>query len=228
MSSPFAGCANTSNLHWKYGYAVQPDTIEVWNPTSPVLDAESYLDCWLDRGARIGLTGGSDSHWASITAVQGVGNPTTWVFAKGRTRRDVQAALRAGRTSVTRFPPAQGGAPLLIEARGADGIWSSAIGETVRPGTAMRIVSESPASTGLVTVRANSGDLVLDQPLTPGGELDFTAPGHGWMRAILHTVGSAGEAAPDCHHELGQSEPASDCAYDSSLLGLTSPAYVAG
>ena len=226
ISSPFSSCANTGGLHWKYGYAVQPDTIEVWNPTSPVLDAETYLECWLNRGAHIGVTGGSDSHWTSITAVQGVGNPTTWVFAKGRSRRDVLAALRAGRTSVTRFPPSEGGAPLLLEAKGADGTWSTAVGDTVAPGTPMRVRSQSPATTGLVTVRANGTAVVADQPLAPGGEVDFTAPDHGWMRAILHTVGSAGESAPDCHHELGQSEPASDCAYDHSLLGLTSPAYV--
>jgi hypothetical protein len=227
ISAPFASCANTAGLHWKYGYDVRPDTIEVWNPTSPVLDAEAYLECWLDRGAHIGVTGGSDSHWKSLDAVQGVGNPTTWVLARGRTSRDVLSALRAGRTSVTRTPPNQGGAPLLLEARRADGTWANAIGETIAPGTAMRVRSESAVAAGLATVRANGQSLVLDTPLPPGGTVDFTAPDHGWVRAILHTFGSAGESAPDCHHELGQSEPASSCAYDHSLLGLTSPAYVA-
>lgn len=226
ISAPFSGCADTAGLHWQYGYAVQPDTIEVWNPTSPVLDAEAYLECWLNRGAHIGVTGGSDSHWASTVPDQGVGNPTTWVFARRRTARAVLAALRAGRTTVSRYPPGEGGAPLLIEARRAGGTWSSALGETVAPGTAMRVVSRSASVAGLVTVRADGQALVADQPLVPGGEVDFTAPAHGWMRAILHAVGSQGEAAPDCHHELGQSEPASDCAYDLSLLALTSPVYV--
>ena len=225
MAAPFASCANTSGLHWEYGYDVEPDTMEIWNPTSPVLDAEVYLECWLNRGARIGVTGGSDSHYTGLAPVQGVGNPTTWVFAQGRTQRDVLAARRAGRTSVTRTPPGQGGSPLLLEARRADGTWVDAIGQTVAPGTAMRVTSAQGA--GLATVRANGEALVLDQPLTPGTPIEFTAPASGWVRAILHTVGSAGASAPSCAHELGQEEPASSCAYDHSLLGLTSPAYIA-
>lgn len=228
IASPFSDCAGTEGLHWGYGYEVRPDTIEVWNPTAPVLDAERYLECWLARGARIGVTGGSDSHWVTTAAIQGVGNPTTWVLARHRTPAAVLAALRAGRTSVSRLPPAQGGAPLLLQVRGAHGAWRNAIGTEVAPGAPMRVVSRSALAAGLVTVRANGGPLlVADAPLPPGGAVEFAAPPGGWMRALLHPLGSAAQGVPECAHESGQSSPVSLCAYDHTLLALTSPAYVA-
>jgi predicted metal-dependent phosphoesterase TrpH len=224
--SPFS-CDNLDGMHWSYGFAVQPDTIEVWNLSSRTAEAELYLECWLDRGVRMGVTGGSDSHWTGTAAVQGVGNPTTWVLAGSRTRRGVLAALRSGRTSVSRLPPAEGGAPLLLEARTARGDWVQAIGETVRPGTAMRVRSTSPATAGLVTVRANSADVMAEAPLVAGGSVTFTAPGRGWVRASLHPVGGPSRSLPDCGHELPSTPvPTSLCPYDATLLGLTSPAYV--
>ena len=79
-----------------YGYDVRPDTLEVWNLTSSIQFAETYWECWLERGAHVGATGGSDSHWLSTAAVQGVGNPTTWVFARDRSRDAILEAIRAG------------------------------------------------------------------------------------------------------------------------------------
>jgi hypothetical protein len=219
-------CNHLDGMHWQYHFDVRPDTVEVWNLSSRTADAEAYYECWLQRGEHVGLTGGSDSHWTSTIAVQGIGNPTTWVFAKRRTRAAVLAALRAGRTSVTRTPPAEGGGPLLLEAR-VGGNWVPAIGETVAPGTPMRVRSESPATTGFVTVRANSADVVTDALLAPSQTVEFTAPSHGWVRARLHSIGEASKQPPDCGHEVGDNPiPTSLCAYDETLLGLTSPAYV--
>jgi predicted metal-dependent phosphoesterase TrpH len=227
FSSPSVECDHLDGMHWEYGYDVRPDTIEVWNLTASVHDAEAYLDCWLARGARIGLTGGSDSHWTGTAAAQGVGNPTTWIFARSRTTRAILTALRHGRTSVTRVPPSQGGAPLLLEARADDGSWAQAIGDKVRPGTAMRVRSASPAMGGAVTVRANGAELVSDARMAPGGSVEFVAPGSGWMRATLHTLGSPAKSAPDCAHEVNQQDiPTSVCAYDATMLAMTSPAYV--
>ncbi|MFL5846833.1 MAG: CehA/McbA family metallohydrolase [Solirubrobacteraceae bacterium] len=226
---PFASCnQDPGSLHWTYGYDVSVDSIEVWNPTASVSDAEAYLECWLQRGARVAATGGGDSHWASTVAAQGVGNPTTWVLADSRSAAGILAAIRAGRTSISRLAPAQGGAPLLLEVRDADGSWANAIGEDVAPGAAMRVRSQSAPASGLVTVRANGLDLVHEAVLRPGGAIVFSAPATGWMRARLHAVGSAAAGLPGCAHELGGNEKASTCAYDHTLLGMTSPAYVHG
>ena len=72
IESAFSGC-DTQPLHWRYGFDVRPDTIEVWNPTSAIVEAE-------------------------------------------RSREGILAALREGRTSISDAPPANGGAPLLLEA----------------------------------------------------------------------------------------------------------------
>ena len=223
IESAFAGC-NTAPLHWRYGFNVRPDTIEVWNPTSAIVEAERYLDCWLDRGERIGLTGGSDGHWASTQAV-GSGNPTTWVLAPERSLEGILDALRAGRTSISDTAPANGGAPLLLEADGdGDGAYEAAVGDTVPPGTAMRVRSGSPAATGVVRVRAN-GATLLEESLPAGGEVTFEAPvAPGWVRATLRAPVSNSDTAPGCEPSEAS---ISLCAYDQSMLGMTSPIYLA-
>src|SRR4051794_25853513 len=76
------GCADCRAINWTYGFDVRPDTIEVWNPSVVRSNiSETYWECWLDQGERIGGTGGSDSHWLSLHAVAGPGQPTTWVYA---------------------------------------------------------------------------------------------------------------------------------------------------
>ena len=134
ITQRFDQCSDTAALDWQYGYDVRPDTLEVWNVTSSIQFAETYWECWLARGAHVGATGGSDSHWLSTTAVQGVGNPTTWVFAHDRSRAGVAAALGAGRTTISRLAPAQGGAPLLLQAdRDGNGAFESMVGDRCRP-----------------------------------------------------------------------------------------------
>ena len=82
-------------------------------------DAVRYWEGWLDRGAKVGATGGSDNHWRSTFAVQGVGQPTTWVFARERTAAGVLEGLRAGRTFISHQPPNLGGPRLFLEGDGA-------------------------------------------------------------------------------------------------------------
>ena len=108
IEQPFNDCSDTGVLDWEYGYDVRPDTIEVWNVTNSIQFSETYWECWLARGERVGATGGSDSHWLSTSLVQGVGNPTTWLLAPDRTRAGIAEALREGRTSISRLPPAPG------------------------------------------------------------------------------------------------------------------------
>jgi hypothetical protein len=236
LVEPFA-CDRTDLLDWGYGYAVQPDTIEVWNiqhyfqPPMPSASANDsairYWDCWLERGARIGATGGSDSHWLSTSLVQGPGNPTTWVQADDRTTAGVLRALRAGRTSVGLVPPALGGAPLLLEADvDGDGTYESTTGDTVPPGTAMRVRSAG-AGGGIVDVRANGTDLVVGAVLPPGGDVRFRAPSDraiGWVRATLSVPDAAAERALACDPLLGGST--TYCRAPLAVVALTSPIYL--
>jgi predicted metal-dependent phosphoesterase TrpH len=223
LTHAITNCDDLDGMHWSYRYAVQPDTIEVWNLSSWVIESERYFDCWLDRGAHIGLTGGSDSHWLTTSSLQGIGNPTTWVFARDRTTGGVLEALREGRTSVGRVPPNEGGAPVLLEAQRSDGTWRQAIGATVAPGTPMRVRSRLP---GFATVRANRADLRTDAPIGFGKHVNFTAPDHGWVRATVHSIGGTAKQFPNCHHETEIPFPITGCPYDLTMLGMTSPAYI--
>jgi hypothetical protein len=221
----FDACSDTGVLDWGYGYDVRPDTLEVWNLTSSIQFAETYWECWLDQGAHVGATGGSDSHWLSTAGVQGVGNPTTWVFAQDRTPAAILDAIRHEHTTISRIPPAQGGGPLLLEAdANGDGTYESIVGDTVPPGTPMRVRATGLPATGLVKVRANGGTLLDATPLEPGGELRFRAPSApGWVRADLMLAPSDTTGAPGC-------EPngafISTCAYDYLMAAMTSPIYV--
>ena len=217
QTEPYA-CGGTRGLDWEYGAAVEVDSVEVLNPTSPVRTADALLDCLIAAGQRPAVTGGSDSHWAATVPVQGVGNPTTWVLADDRTPAAILAAIRAGRTSVTRQAPVQGGRPLVIEHDAdRDGTWQLAVGETVPAGTPLRVRSLSPIATGLVTV---TGAAVTDRPLPPGGSVDFAAPATGHVRATLRAVSIRTEGCETT------GAPISTCPEDQALLGLTSPVYV--
>ena len=55
------------------------------------------------------VTSGSDSHGGNQA---NLGLPTMWVLAANRTEKAVLDALRAGRTTITRLPPALGPARL--------------------------------------------------------------------------------------------------------------------
>jgi hypothetical protein len=139
------------DIDWGYGYEVQPDTVEVWNigpwlyqPPAPSSnsndDALRWWQGWLDRGARVGATGGSDSHWVSTSAAQGPGQPTTWVFAAGRSPAAILAALRHGRTTISSQPPALGGARAFLEAdTPRPGEWDAMVGDSVSPRSHFRV-----------------------------------------------------------------------------------------
>jgi hypothetical protein len=236
LVAPF-DCADTDALDWGYGYEVAPDTIEVWNiqhyfqPPLPSASANAaairYWECWLDRGARIGATGGSDSHWLSTALAQGPGTPTTWVRSGSRSAPGVLDALAAGRTSVGLVPPALGGEPLLLEADAdGDGRYEAVTGDTVPPGSAMRVRSLGTA-TGLVDVRANSTDVVRGAALLPGGEVRFRAPTdqpRGWVRATLSVPDASAERALVCEPVLGGLT--TYCRAPLTIVALTSALYL--
>ena len=130
---------------WGYSSAVRPDSIEVWNISWPYRQeifgpiastSENYksLPYWEEFLAEgpMPANGGSDNHWRSTTALQGVGQPTTWVYAADRSWQAILDAVRAGRTTIAAEPPALGGPQLFLEARrGSD---TFIVGDTVPVG----------------------------------------------------------------------------------------------
>lgn len=214
--SPTGGCADCRGIHWKYGFDVRPDTIEVWNPSVVRSDiSETYWECWLDRGERVAGTGGSDSHWASLHAVAGPGQPTTWVYAREASTAGILEGLREGRTVVSGQPPSLGGAQVMLEAPG-EGI----VGDTVAPGTPMRVSAPGLASPGVVRLRSN-GRQILEEEIAPGETIDFRAPADaGWVRAVL----LARPALPvSGSTPVGDATPSRD---GMLMLALSSPMYL--
>ena len=209
-------------LNWKYGFSVLPNTIEVWNATTLMTPSELYWECWLQSGARIGATAGSDSHGATTPTV---GMPTTWVFARSSKPRDLIAAIAAGRTTLSRLPPALGGARLLLEGdKDGDGNYESMVGDQVPPGTPLRVRAEGLTGAGLVRVRANGKTVANNEPLLPGGELKFKAPAEGgWVRATLYLADGTQAVDPGC---LPIGQPLDNCSRDLAIAAMTSPIWV--
>ncbi len=239
LAAPFE-CDQTDQMDWGYGYDVVPDTLEVWNighhwqspapSSSSNGDAIRYWECWLERGNKVAATGGSDSHWLSTAAAQGPGNPTTWVNASGRSERGILAGLREGRTSISFQTPRAGGLRLVLEADGdGDGTFESSIGDTVAPGTPMRVRAEGLPGTGMVEVRANGSTAVAGAALAPGGEVRFTAPANrasGWVRTTLSLPDPTAPAKPGCNSLIGART--TYCRNPLTMVALTSPIYLAG
>ena len=145
---------------WGYSPAVRPDSVEVWNiawpyrhvatkvvsnvPSTPaVSDDYKSLPYWESaflRTGRMPATGGSDNHYRATTAAQGVGQPTTWVYAADRSWRSILDGIKAGRTFVAAEPPLLGGITIDLTARSGSASWM--VGDTI------------PATAGNVTVSA--------------------------------------------------------------------------
>ena len=190
--------ADPEDLDWALGYAVRPDTVEAWNssrlyqPPFPASnshdDAIRYWEGWLDRGAQVALTGGSDSHWVATAAAQGPGQPTTWVYAEERSREGVLAGLRAGRTMVSHQPPGYAGPQVFLEADGAgDGRFADTVGAVVAPGTQLR--ARVPAAPGtLLRIVTDGGRDAFAPVLVTGLDFEhrFKLPGDAtWVRAEI-------------------------------------------
>src|SRR3954469_6254545 len=172
---------------WAYDYTDVPvDTVEAWNlpwfyqPPFPASgDHDAALRFWealLDRGAHVAVTGGSDSHWKSTVAGQGPGQPTTWVYVDDRSVPGVLAGLKAAHTFVSAEPPAYGGPKLFLEGK-RGGEWSAMQGDTVAPGTPLRVrVDGAPGAT--VRVLGNHEQELLTTTATGPSftTREFTAP----------------------------------------------------
>jgi hypothetical protein len=225
------------DIDWGYGYDVQPDTVEVWNigpwlyqPPAPSSnsndDSLRWWQGWLDRGARVGATGGSDSHWVSTSAVQGAGQPTTWVFTARRTPAAILNGLRHGRTTISAQSPALGGPRAFLEAdTPRPGDYDAMVGDTVPPGSPFRarVLGAPGAQLRVVT---SAGDAVAPEPVTSADfEQRFGLPaGARWAYAIVLDADGADARRAGCDGLFGTETTL--CRNALSVRALTSAIYV--
>ena len=78
------------------------DSIEVWNgPMRP--DNQKCIDWWHEKlceGKKLKIVGGSDFHY-DILVTNFIGNPTTWVYAKSNSPKDILEGIKAGHTTIS-------------------------------------------------------------------------------------------------------------------------------
>ena len=221
---------------WGYGYEVVPDSVEVWNisrlwqPPFPSGssndDAVRYWEGWLDRGYRVAATGGSDNHWVSTQAAQGVGQPTTWVFVTERSRRGVVEAIREGRTFVSHEPPSVGGPRLYLEGdEDGDGNFEAMVGDSLAPGSALRVrVDNAPGS--FLRVLTDEGALAFDPVPVTGTSFEHRfslSEGATWARAEIFDPDLQEERRSACDADLGTQT--TYCRNQLLILAMTSALY---
>ena len=117
---------------------------------------------------------------------------------------------------------------LLLEGDAdGDGEFEAVIGDTVPPGTALRVRATGALGTGFVDVRANGETLLENAPLGPGETIALNAPdAPGWVRATLALPLDLAGLDPGCAAPAPQ-DTYDLCSDDLALSALTSPIYVA-
>ncbi len=221
---------------WGYGYRVRPDTVETLNisrlyqPPFPSAssndDAVRYWEGWLDRGKRVAATGGSDNHFVSTTAIQGVGQPTTWIRARDRSRRAVLEGLRAGRTFISSQPPALGGARIFLKADpNRDGRYDAMVGDTIAPRSPLRVrVQGAPGS--FLRIITDGGRQASRPVLVRGGHFEHRLRlprGATWARAEVFDPDAAKDRGVVCDDAFGSAT--TYCRNQLLVMAMTSAIY---
>ena len=244
INHPFDSADTEHEPSWEYGFQVQPDTIEVWNiprvyqPPLPSAthndEGIRYWEKWLDDGVKVGATGGSDNHWVSTTAVQGAGQPTTWVCSSSRTEEGLLDGLKKGRTFISHQPPGLDGPQIFLEADpGGDGDFESMVGDEVPSGSPLRVrVTGAPGS--LLRIVTTEGR-VFDEDIpvtTPSFAHNFTLPqGERWVRAEIYEPDAEDqreEFKDDCEvpdNPIGGGQ-STYCENKLLVLAMTSAIYI--
>jgi hypothetical protein len=227
---------------WEYGYDVPVDTVEAWNlpwyfqpPFPAASDNDSalrYWQGWLDRGRHVGVTGGSDNHYRATAAAQGVGQPTTWVYAKERSVRGILEGLRAGHTFVVHEPPAYGAPAAFLEAdANRDGRYESMVGDTVPATSALRVrVTQAPGS--FLRIVTNGGKEAFAPVLVRGTNFEyrFKLPAKAtWVHAQVYGDNESDQKATGCSAVLGGdgAKTTTYCTNRTLMLAITSAIYLA-
>ncbi|MEA2499369.1 MAG: hypothetical protein QOH26_1774, partial [Actinomycetota bacterium] len=243
INHPFTGPATyPDNADWGYGFEVVPDTIEVWNiarlfqdPLPSATnndDGVKWWEEWLNNGYKVAATGGSDSHWASTSAVQGAGSPTTWVHSGDRSTRGVLEGLRDGHTYITLGYPNQQPPGIFLEGDGdGNGEFESIVGDSVPTGSALRVRIEGATPGSFVRLFTNDPDHtghveVFDLPVTPVTfEHGFTLPEDAsWAWAEVYYEDLPAERAAVCDDFFGGDT--TYCRNKMAVVGMTSALYL--
>jgi hypothetical protein len=231
-----------SDGNWpsRFGYDVVPDTVEVWNigpwafqPPLPSSNDNDFSLRWYDgllrAGNEVAVTGGSDSHWVSTAAVQGIGEPTTWVFVRKLTVAGVLEGLRAHRTFVSALPPATAGPQLFLEAdRDGDGTFEAIAGSETSSRATFRVRTSGAVPGSVLRIVTDSG--AFQQQLPVSGVVTFR-PGAGgvptaatFVRAELLAPDGADARQAGCDPVVG--EQTTVCRNDLLMEALSSPVYI--
>ncbi len=231
-----------SDMSWpsRYGTTVVPDTVEVWNigpwayqhpfPASNDNDFSlRWYDGLLAQGAQVGVTGGSDSHWVTTDSVQGVGDPTTWVYVRELSVAGVLDGLRAHRTYVSALPPAEHGARLFLEAdRFGDGVFEAMAGSETSPRSTFRVRTENAVPGSVLRLVTDTGQVELILPTD--GTLSFRPGVDGvpaadrFVRAELLAPDGKPVRAAGCDPLVGGQTTV--CRDDLAMQSLTSPIFI--
>jgi hypothetical protein len=241
-----------SDMEWhddsgNYEYpGFAPDSLEVWNigpwfyePPFPATNDHEFpvkmYDEFLDSGYRVAATGGSDNHWRATTAVQGVGQPTTWVCAADRSADSIIAGLKANRTSVSNQPPVLGGARAFLRADGdGNGVYESIIGDSVAPGSRLEVNVEGAPGATLRLVTNGGRALATETVTSPNYIATFDSPADStWVRAeVFYPDGIEArrllQPLCDMSNELFGDERDSRntyCENRLAMVAMTSPVY---
>ena len=227
----------------EYGFGYVPDAVEVWNigvwayePPAPATNnhesGPKFLDTYLDAGNHVAATGGSDSHWRSTTAAQGIGQPTTWLCAETRDWQGLVDAILDGRTSISHQPPAFG--TVFADLRTPEG---GTLGSVVEPGTTVTATVQGAPGAWLKLVTNGSTELAKVPVESPDFSYEFTLDEPGWVRAeVFYEDGHAirqllqplCDAAEQNFAENGAPDELHNWAYCESKLAvvaMTSPLY---
>jgi hypothetical protein len=212
------------------------DSIEVWNSAMWAKNANAIMiwDDMLKSGRKLTGRGGSDAHHgvpdtpdkATPNSVQAtanyVGTPTTWAFAKTRTRQGVVDALTNGRVSVSANPYAP--RVEFYADLNADGRMDMMMGDNARPTGKpvhfqVRLTGKAIPADGTYTVAViRDGERLGVYPAqgpNPTVAFDDTpaATGRTYYRVQV-------EGAPTAYPEVPGS-----VALSGNMVGLSNPIY---
>jgi hypothetical protein len=191
----------------------RPDGWEVWTgPFQP--DDEQSLRDWdvmLRQGWRVHANGGSDLHGTENQYGFRLGTPTTVTYAARLAQADVIAALRAGRTFVTRRPD---GVECYLTASLA-GSRTSVGGTLTGPrGAVADVEALVRGAGGMRLVLVANGQPVSTTPITADEQtIRARVPVPGYVRA---EVRGSGHPAP----------PGKPLAFEGDMECLTNPIWL--
>jgi hypothetical protein len=230
--------ATEGELDWALGHQIVPDTVEVWNisrlwqpPLPSASDNDAAIRFWegfLDAGHRVAATGGSDNHYVATTAIQGAGQPTTWVYAEERSAAGVLAGIRAGHTFISHQPPGLGGPRVFIEADAdRDGTFESMAGDAVPASAALRVRVEGAAGAKLRLVGTGGRQIGSESTVAAGTYRRGFAPPPwaDWVRAEVYVPDGAAARRAACDGLLGTQT--TYCRNALGTLAMTSAVFIA-